>query len=120
MSDNLKDILSHLSTDIDQEILLRYLKGKLTPGEQHEVEKQLQENHFEADAVEGLQQVKDEAQLQYLLDQLHRDLKKKTAKKKALREKLRFKEQPVLWIALLLLLLLIVISYFIVHRLHFG
>ena len=52
--------------------------------------------------------------------QLQQDLKKRTAKKKALREKLRIKEQPVLWISILLLLLLVVISYLIIHRLHQG
>ena len=120
MSHNLKDILSHLPTGIDQETLLRYLQGKLSPEAQHEVEKKLLDAEFEADAVEGLQQVKDDTQLQFLLDQLHRDLKSKTAKKKAFRDKLRIKEQPVLWIAILLLLLLVVISYFIVHRLQQG
>ena len=41
MTDNLKDILSHLSTDIDQETLLLYLQDKLSEEKKHEVEKTL-------------------------------------------------------------------------------
>lgn len=120
MSGNLKDILSHLQTDIEQEVLLRYLQGKLSAEEQHEVEKRLLDSEFEADAIEGLQQIADEQQLQFMLEGLQRDLKKKTAKKKAFRDKLRIKEQPLLWIAVMILLLLVVISYLIIHRLGQG
>ncbi len=120
MPQDLKDILNQLPADVDQETLLRYLQGELSPEAQHEVEKQLLDAEFEADAVEGLQQVKDPAKMQSLLEQLQRDLKKQTAKKKAFRDKLRIKEQPTLWIAVLLLLLLIIISYIIVRRLQQG
>jgi len=40
MPGDLKDILSRLSPDVDQEILLRYLQGKLSSEQQHELEKQ--------------------------------------------------------------------------------
>lgn len=120
MSDNLKDILSHMQPGMDQETLLRYLQGKLSPSEQHEVEKQLLDSDFEADALEGLQQVKDDQQLQLMLGQLQRDLKKKTEKKNAFRKKLRIKEQPLFWIAIVIILLLVVVSYFIIQRLQLG
>lgn len=120
MPQNLKDILSHLSPGVDQETLLRYLHGKLTAQEEHEVEKHLLDAEFEADAAEGLGQVKDEAKLQLLLHELQSDLRKKTAKKNSFKEKLRLKKEPVLWIAVLLLLLLIIISYIFVRRLHLG
>ena len=41
MSSNLKDILSNLSTDIDQETLLLYLQGKLSDDKKHELEQKL-------------------------------------------------------------------------------
>lgn len=117
MQENLKDILSHLSTEIDQETLLLYLQGKLSAEQQHEVEKTMMENEFAADALEGLQQMKDSRDIELLIDQLNRDLRKKTEKKKAFREKLRIKQEP--WIALIVLffLLLIIISYLIIYRL---
>ena len=39
MPGNLKDILAHLSTEIDQETLLLYLQDKLSPEKKHELEK---------------------------------------------------------------------------------
>ena len=63
MPDDLKDILSHLSTDIDQETLLLYLQDKLSEEKKHEVEKKLLENEFANDAMEGLQEIKDKQQI---------------------------------------------------------
>lgn len=116
MADNLKDILSNLSTDIDQETLLLYLQDKLPEEKKHEVEKQLLDNDFADDALEGLKEIKDKQQISYMVEMLNRDLKKKTEKKKQLREKLKIKDQPWLYISILILLLLIVLSYFILHR----
>jgi len=59
VSENLKDILSHLSSEIDQETLLLYLQNKLTAEKKHEVEKKMLENEFAEDAVEGLQAIKN-------------------------------------------------------------
>lgn len=116
MADNLKDILSNLSTDIDQETLLLYLQDKLPEEKKHEVEKQLLDNDFADDALEGLKEIKDKQQISYMVEMLNRDLKKKTEKKKQWREKLKLKDQPWLYISILILLLLIVLSYFILHR----
>lgn len=116
MADNLKDILSNLSTDIDQETLLLYLQDKLPEEKKHEVEKQLLDNDFAEDALEGLQEIKDKQQISYMVEMLNRDLKKKTEKKKQRREKLKLKDQPWLYISILILLLLVVLSYFILHR----
>ncbi|MEI6946504.1 hypothetical protein V9K67_04830 [Paraflavisolibacter sp. H34] len=115
MQDNLKDILSHLTTEVDQEALLQYLQGKLAPERQHELEMHLQDNEFDADALEGLQQFQSTHQVQSVVDQLNRDLKKKTRKKQALREKLRLKNDPWLLITVLILLLLIIISFIIIY-----
>ena len=82
MPGNLKDILSHLSTDIDKETLLLYLQGKLPDDKKHELEKQLIDNEFAGDAVEGLQTIRDQQQISFMVDMLNRDLKKKTEKKK--------------------------------------
>ena len=116
MSENYKDILSNLSTDVDQETLLLYLQGKLSDEKKHEVEKQLLNSDFDEDAAEGLQEFKDKEQLQYMVEMLNRDLKKKTEKKKKRREKLNINFQPWIYIAVLILLLLIVLSYIIIRR----
>ncbi len=116
MSENYKDILSHLSKDIDQETLLLYLQGKLSGEKLHEVEKQLLQSDFEEDALEGLQEFKDKEQLQYMVEMLNRDLKKRTEKKKKRREKMKIPDQPWIYISILILLLLIVLSYVVITR----
>ena len=116
MSENLKDILSNLNPDIDQETLLQYLQGKLSAEQQHEVEKQLMENEFDADALEGLQNFKDKKNINLLVDQLNADLKKRTEKKKRFKQKLKLELEPSVLIALVIILLLIVISYLIIHK----
>ena len=66
--------------------------------------------------MEGLQEIKDKQQIQYMVETLNRDLKKKTEKKKLRREKMKIKDQPWLYISILILILLIVLSYIIIHR----
>ena len=117
MSENLKNILSHLSTDIDQETLLLYLQNKLSAEKKHELEMKLLENQFEDDAIDGFQEVRDKAQIHYMVEALNRELKKKLEKKKKFRERMRLKDQPWLYMALLILLLLIVISFIVIRRL---
>src|SRR3712207_1496744 len=104
MQENLKDILGHLSTEIDQEALLLYLQGKLTPEKQHELEKQMLENEFTADALEGLHSFGDKKKLAHLADQLNRELKRKTAVKNNLRAKRRVYTEPWLIITLIIFL----------------
>ena len=116
MHENLKDILSNLSTDIDQETLLLYLQDKLSAEKQHELEKAIIDNDFDGDAVEGLQDFKDQQRLALLVNQLKRDLKKRTQKKNNHREKLRIKNELWLYITLLIILLLVIISYFILYK----
>ena len=117
MSENFKDILSHLSTEVDQETLLLYLQGKLSEEKKHEVEKKLMDNEFATDAMEGLQEIKDKQQIDYMVEMLNRDLKKKLQKKKQRKERMKIKDQPWLYFAILILILLIVISYIVIHRL---
>ena len=116
MPDNLKDILSHLTTEIDQETLLLYLQDKLPAEKKHEVEKSLSENEFANDAMEGLQQFGDKKQVAYMVEMLNRDLKKKVEKKLERREKLKLKDQSWIYIIIFIFILLIVLSYMIIQR----
>jgi predicted secreted protein len=117
MSENLKDILSHLSPEIDQETLLLYLQDKLSVERRHEVEKKLLENEFANEAAEGLQQFKNKEKLTLLVDQLNHDLKTQLGKKKKRKEKIHLKEHPWLYLAVIIIILLIIISYFVIQRL---
>jgi len=116
MNENLKDILSNLNPEIDQEILLQYLQGKLSAQEQHELEKQIMDNNFTADALDGLQEIRNKKNIAALVDQLNADLKRRTEKKKKIREKLKLKFDSNLIIAIIIILLLIILSYLIIHK----
>ena len=117
MNDDLKDILSNLNPEVDQETLLRYLQGKLSDHEQHEVEKQMMGDDFEADALEGLQEFKNKKNLSLLVDQLNADLKRRTEKKKRFKEKMKLNLDSNLIIAVVIILLLIILCYFVIHKL---
>lgn len=113
MSGDLKDILSNLNPEIDQELLLQYLQGKLSAAQQHEVEKQMMKDDFDADALEGLSGLKDRKKLQFMVEQLNQELRKKTNKKnkKKLRE---LNIPPWIIISLVIILVLIIVSYVII------
>ena len=116
MSSNLKDILSNLSTDIDQETLLLYLQGKLSDDKKHELEQKLVDSEFPNDALDGLREIRDQQQIQFMVDMLNRDLKKKTEKKRMRREKMKLKDQSWIYISLIILLLLIILSYVVIRQ----
>jgi hypothetical protein len=116
MEGNLKDILSHLNPDIDQETLLLYLQDKLPDDKKHQVERTLVENEFASDAVDGLQKLKDKKQIAYMVEILNRDLKKKISKNKRLREKMKIRDQPWLYLALFIFIMLIILCYLVIQR----
>ena len=116
MRENLKDILSNLKIDVDQETLLLYLQDKLSDDKKHEIEKKLLDSEFEGDALEGLQQLTNKRDINHVVEMLNRDLRKKTEKKRQRRQKLMLKNQPWLYLTVLILILLIVLSYIFIHR----
>ena len=115
MKENLKDILSHLHSDVPQETLLKYLQGKLSAEEQHELEMNLLDDPFEADAAEGLSAIQDQQTIPTLVNQLNRELKKKTERRKKWSFRREAKLESWLLIAVILILLLAVIGYLVIH-----
>ncbi len=116
MNDGLKDILSNLNKDIEQEKLLEYLNRNLPDAEQHAFEKQMNEDEFMNDAVEGLQQVHNKKDLQGLVQQLNADLKKQLDKKKKRKDKRKLKDQGWVYFTIILLLILFVVAYLIIKK----
>jgi len=105
-----------MSADIDQETLMLYLQGKLSPEKQHDLEKQILDNEFAADAIDGLQDFGDKKKLALVVEQLNNDLKTKTARKRARRQKRSIQTEPWLLITLAIILVLIIVCYFIIFR----
>lgn len=116
MSKDLKDILGNLNKDIEQDKLLDYLNKNLSDAEAHEVEKQMADDEFMNDAMEGLESFKNKSDVSLMVQQLNAELKKRTAKKKARKEKRMLKDQPWLYITIITLLLLIIVSYIVIKK----
>ena len=116
MKDNLKDILSNLHSEVDQETLLKYLEGKLSAEEQHELEKNTLDDDFETDALEGLQDFSNKAKIAALVEQLNQDIKKKTEKKNKRVHKREAKVEPWLLIAIVLILVIAFLSFLIIRK----
>lgn len=115
MSDQLKDILSNLNTDIDQETLLKYINHQLSKEEVHHIEEKLTSTGFESDAVDGLHEI-DKERLAFVVESLNRDLKKRTAKKIARRKKRELKPQWWLYFSIILFLIILVLVYMYLHQ----
>lgn len=116
MSDELKDILGNLNKDIEQEKLLEYLHKNLSADEAHELEKQMADDDFMNDAVEGLETINNKQNLDLYVQQLNKGLQQQLNKKKLRKEKRKLKEQPWVYFAIILILLLIIISYLIIKK----
>lgn len=81
MNDGLKDILSNLNKDIEQEKLLQYLNQHMSEEGIHAFEKQMSDDEFMNHAVEGLQSLQNKNELPVYIQQLNADLKKQIDKK---------------------------------------
>jgi hypothetical protein len=118
MQDDLKNILSNAdgaaATSRDQ--LLKYLNNKLSQVDKHELEKKAVDDPFESDALDGLQELNNQAKLELMVDSLNRDLKKRTSKKNQVRDKMRLKTQWTLYFSIIIFLLIIVMVYIYLHR----
>jgi peroxiredoxin len=97
-------------------LMLLYMQNKLSQPERHRVEKMLLQNDFEGEAMEGLEQVKDQQSVRTVVEGLNRELKNKTARKKRKNRRRELKEDPWLWTALLILLLLVFLSFAIIYN----
>lgn len=116
MNHELKNILSNSSKDIDNQKLMDYLSGKLSGEEKHELEKEMADSDFINDAVEGLEDVKNKKDLSLLVEQLNADLHKQLDKKKKRKEKRAWKDQPWVYLAIILLLALTVICFIVIKK----
>lgn len=116
MEDELSNIFSQSDGEIDNDKLLKYLNGELTPEENHEVEKEMISSGMMNDAVEGLQSVPNRSKLKFYEKELQSKLKKQLQKRDQKRESKKIKELPWLYIAIVIVILLVIISYAIIHH----
>ncbi|RYY46763.1 MAG: hypothetical protein EOO06_13810 [Chitinophagaceae bacterium] len=116
MNNDLTNILSNLNKDVEQEKLLEYLNRSLTPEEQHDLEKQLNDDPFASDAMEGLSEMEAPDRISLMVYQLNKNLKLQLEKKKK-RKKKAITETPWLYYSFLFLLIVAVIGYLVIKKL---
>lgn len=116
MQDDLKNILSDADGTTSQDQLLKYLKDELAQVEKYEFEKKAIDDAFDSDALDGLQELQDQAKLELIVDGLNRDLKKRVSKKSELRGKMQLKTHWTLYFSILIFLIIIVLIYLYLHR----
>lgn len=116
MDDKILNILSNSNKDIDNQKLIDYLSGKLSAEEKHEIEKQMNDSEFMNDAVEGLEEVKNKKDLTFLVEQLNVDLNKKLLKKNKRKQKRKLKDQPWLYLTIIIIFLLIIIGFIVIKK----
>jgi len=116
MEDKLLHILSASNKDIDNQKLMDYLSGKLSDEQRHDVEKQMADSEFVNEAMEGLEEVKNKKELNFYIEQLNADLHKQLDKKNARKQKRKLKDQPWIYLAIVVLILLIVIGFIVIKK----
>lgn len=116
MSNDLKDILSNSNKDIDNQQLMDYLSNHLSQPQQHDVEQAMNDDDFMNDAVEGLQQMKDNKNIAAYVEQLNHELNRQVAKNKKRKEKRRLKDSPYTYLVIVIFLVLMVICFVMVKK----
>ena len=116
MNNDLKDILANTNKDIDNQQLMDYLSNQLSKADAHAVEKNMADNEFMNDAIEGLQKMDSKKDLQAYVEELNEGLQKQIVKNKTRKEKRRLKDQPYTYVALVIILILLVICFMIIKR----
>ena len=108
------------NNEIDEQMLMNYLEGKLSPEEQHEVESAMLESPFLDDAVDGLSNITNKQRAAVILDELNKDITQKTTSKK---DKIKYNYlipnmQTLIITATITILLMAIIGFVIIKMFH--
>lgn len=107
-----KDIWSNNKGRLPEDKLMAYLEGKLSPEEQHKVERWLAEEGMESDALEGLKDIEPE-ETKRIAHQLNHNLRTQMAGKK--RRTRPIADNQWSWLAILIILILAVACYMVIR-----
>ncbi len=115
MSDDLKNILSSLNNEIEQEKLLEYLNKQLTEQDQHALESQMNDDAFMSDAMDGLQQLNNSHKVPSIVTELNSGLQKQLDKNKTRRKKRNAGPESSVYYSIIILLVLVVIAFVVIR-----
>jgi hypothetical protein len=110
------DVTNILHDDeLNDEQLMNYLEGNLSDEERHAIELQMLEDDFTNDAVEGLENITNKAQLPTYVEQLNRQLQKNIALNKQRKAKRKLEDNQWLIISICVVLAICVLGYYMLH-----
>src|SRR5690606_21096036 len=101
--------------DAAQQRLLQYLSGQMDHATAHEFEKEAENDPFLQEALEGLNMVDKNADLNNLVQSLNSGLKKQIGRRR--KRSLHTYKEIWIYVAVLVVLAIIVVTYFVVTRL---
>ena len=104
-----------IDDELNEEQLLSYLQGKTSGEDAHLVEKQMADDAFVNDAIEGLQSFKSTKNLNEYVNQLNKKLQQQLEAKKQKKEKREIKHLGWIILAVIIILVLCVLGYVVIH-----
>ncbi|MCU0323107.1 MAG: hypothetical protein MUE72_11865 [Chitinophagaceae bacterium] len=114
---NTNNILPNEQLELSEEQLLNYIANNVTNEQRNAIEQEMQNNPFMQDAVEGLQEFKNQQHIQDYVTELNRQLIKQTTKKKIRKSKRKLKEQDWIIISVIIVIMLCILGYVVVKQL---
>gem|GEM_PF-1470696 len=100
---------------IDEQYLLDYLRGSLSPGEQHELELMSEQNSLLEDALDGLSTFDKPEHLQDISQQLNQQLRNHIRASRGHRRRRKKNLQLPAWIYVLAVILLLLLSCWVLY-----
>ena len=116
MTEPLKNILNDGEKEVPNEKILGYLNNELSPEDQHSVEGNLNDDPFLSDALDGLEQFKDKADLPAVVKELNIDLSKHLGITKKKKRRDRRPDHTWFYYTLIIILLVCVVAYIIIRK----
>ena len=110
------DLTNILQSDdeLNEEQLKKYLSGEANAEELHAVEKNMADDEFINDAVEGLQDFSSQAKLNDYVEQLNKKLHQHLEQPKERKKKREIRNLSLIIIAVIIILIICVIGYWII------
>jgi anti-sigma factor RsiW len=116
MNNDLLNILSNSNKDIDNQKLMDYLSGQLSEQDRHEVEAWMIDNDFNAEAMEGLEQLAGKKNIEGYVDNLNKELHQYIKQKKERRERKKIDTSIWVYVTIVFILLIMVLAYIVISR----
>ncbi len=111
---DVNDILPGGNGELSDEQLMNFLKGKLSADDLEKITKQMEDDAFVKDAIDGLQQFSSDKKLDNYVRTLNQNLQKQLTLKKQRKEKRKLSNTSWVIIVTTIFLLLCILAYVVI------